>query len=651
MKLGVFSWLLFFCLFAFGQEQHLDTLFILAKKQTTSKISSISAKEIQQLQANDVGEVLQKIPGMTVKNYGGIGGMKTVSVRGLGSAHQQIVVDGFLVPNTQTGMVDLGNIYATNVEYVALLSGSFTEKLIPVSAVLGANTLYVDRKEAQFSTKKHSIQSKISYGSFNTLEAWLSYKAKLTAKQAITGSGSFRTSEGNYPYQFQNYTQKYTGRRVNADLLEGTANAVYQFQINDKVKLLAEYSFFQSDKGLPGAVILYLNVAQQRLKTISHQGNMSVKMDFSKWKGKFYSTYKNEQITYLDNGFLNIQGYQKSFYHQQQLITGWVMRHQISKLFLHEIGVEGFFAKLQGDISTEIQPQRIQGKAYYGFGSMFSWGIIKAQLAGQTLSDYNQRKQIGKTSYYWQPSFVFKTTKNFPIIGDIQFFYKRNVRVAGFNELYYNQIGNKELKPEMADQFQVSFTKNKTVNKSNFQYGANVYYNQEQNKIVAIPTKNLFVWMIQNVDKVAVAGMDMQFYYIQYLGEKKDWNLSVNANYTFQSVTNRTDKTSQIYGNQLAYFPKHIANLDVVANWKGVAFGVNTYFVGKRYALNENNKANEVNKYMTIDVYASYKWHVKETHALTFRAMCKNIGNVSYAYVKYYVLPGINYLMSINYEF
>src|SRR5690606_26871322 len=122
---------------AFGQQEELDTLVISAGKRKSSDITISQKREIVFLQPNDVGGIVQKLPGVTLKNYGGIGGMKTASVRGLGSVYQQVVIDGFSVPNTQTGMIDLGNIYASDIEYVSLISGSFSDvELLPVNATM-----------------------------------------------------------------------------------------------------------------------------------------------------------------------------------------------------------------------------------------------------------------------------------------------------------------------------------------------------------------------------------------------------------------------------------------------------------------------------------------------------------------------------------
>lgn len=630
---------------AFGQQEELDTLHIYANK-TIHGIQAISAKEIAFFQPNDVGEIIQKLPGMTIKSYGGIGGMKTVSVRGLGSVYQQIVMDGFAIPNTQTGMVNLGNIYTPDISSVELIPGSFSDELLPVSSILSANTLVIRRNEN--NNQPYSVKAQLKYGSFQTLDAFLSNRFNFKQKHHLQIDGGYRTSNGNYPYRFQNYQQTYTGKRKNADLSEWNAHLSYTFQPSKNMNFHFDYSFLNYDKGLPGAVILYLNSANQRLNGSTHRANLGWDLSYKKWKARFYSSYISDQLTYIDQGFLNQQGFLQSDYHQQQAQIGWVMKNQLYSFLSQNFGIESFLAKLTGDISDNVQPNRIQGRAFYELATNLNWGDIKINVAGQSLTDLNQRKLINKHHFYLQPGFFFQTKKDWNFIGDIIFFAKRVVRVPGLNDLYYNQIGNQKLKPEKANQFQLSFQKNYQIRKHSIRYGVNFYFNQEEDKIVAIPTKNLFVWMIQNVGKVNVLGSDIQFRYLKFW---EQWNLSLTANYTFQSVTDRTDKNGSTFKNQIAYYPEHIGNLDIATTWKGIGFSVSTFAVSKRYALNENIPPNEINGYLTADAQISYQYKIKQQHQLTFRFTCKNIGNLSYAYVKYYVMPGINYLISLEYEF
>lgn len=641
---------IFFCLIAvhvYGQEEKLDT-FIVKATQRISSISAISEKEIALFQPNDIGEIAQKLPGITLKNYGGMGGMKTLSVRGLSSVYQKIIMDGHLLPNTQTGQVDLGNIYASNVRDIELIYGGFSYELVPVGAILGANILSINRKSFEPIKKTYGANAKLAYGSFNSMEAFLLNRFKIDKKNQFSIGGNYRSSDGNYPYHFKNYSQIYKGKRVNADIKEINAELSYLLKISDHLKMKASYAYNQYDKGLPGTVILYLNTAEQRLAGSSHRANWDLNFDYHHWKAYLYADYSDEQLVYLDNGFLNTQGFLKSKYQQRQANIGYTQFNSLGKYFSHKYGLEIFGASLDGDISNDIQPRRWQGKAFYDFNFNKNNWSATARLSGQTLNDYNKKAALERTKYYFQPGVHLAVNKDWPIIGNIIVFLKRNVRVPGFNDLYYNQIGNKSLRPEISNQIQLSFQKRYLKNRMTNEYGGNVYFNQENDKIVAIPTKNLFVWMIQNVGKVEVWGTDMQYRWMKYWN---DWNLAIDVNYTFQSVKDKTDPNSATFQNQIAYYPEHVGNLIVYGNWKKLGFSVATFAVSKRYALNENISSNEVKGYFTTDLQMSYQFNLQKTGYLTVRATCKNIANLQYAYVKYYVMPGINYLISIEYEF
>ena len=53
-------------------------------------------------------QALLRIPGLGISDYGGLAGLKGVSLRGLGTAHTDIYLDGVRVSNFQSGQNDLG---------------------------------------------------------------------------------------------------------------------------------------------------------------------------------------------------------------------------------------------------------------------------------------------------------------------------------------------------------------------------------------------------------------------------------------------------------------------------------------------------------------------------------------------------------------
>jgi outer membrane cobalamin receptor len=218
--------------------------------------------------------------------------------------------------------------------------------------------------------------------------------------------------------------------------------------------------------------------------------------------------------------------------------------------------------------------------------------------------------------------------------------------MPSFSELYYNSIGNANLKPEQADQISLGKTLTIRNSKSQFVNRANVYYNQVRDKIVAIPTKNLFVWSMQNVGKVAILGFEESAEWCYTLSQ--NWSTCVVLNYTFQHVSDITERDSPTYQHQIAYVPKHSGNVDLTVKRKNTGLRISNFASSLRYSLNENIPANQVDGYWLTDVAVFTKLPIRN-HDIRLQFTLKNTFNSSYAIVRYYVMPGRSFLISLNY--
>ena len=76
---------------------------------------------------------------------------------------------------------------------------------------------------------------------------------------------------------------------------------------------------------------------------------------------------------------------------------------------------------------------------------------------------------------------------------------------------------------------------------------------------------------------------------------------------------------------------------------------MSNYYVGKRYSLNENIIGNEVDAFILSDVTLYHKWIWNDKNALTLQLSVKNVFDNSYAYIRSFVMPGRNYLISLSY--
>ena len=233
----------------------------------------------------------------------------------------------------------------------------------------------------------------------------------------------------------------------------------------------------------------------------------------------------------------------------------------------------------------------------------------------------------------------------------LRLFYKNSVRLPSFNEMYYSQIGNLDLNPEDAHQINIgatySFKQKKLLKDLTFRIDA--YQNFVQNKIVSIPTKDLFVWSIQNVDKVSIFGLDVQVSSILKLAKKTTLNLS--GNYSFQNALNKTDKNHITYNHQIAYIPKHQVNTQLGISSFGAFINWSSSFTGARFHLNENNDFNRLNSFWNNDLILGYEHKLKTKHRLKCTFTIGNIANARYEVVRSFPMLGRNYKIKLIYAF
>ncbi|MBI3238664.1 MAG: hypothetical protein HYZ43_07500, partial [Flavobacteriia bacterium] len=228
--------------------------------------------------------------------------------------------------------------------------------------------------------------------------------------------------------------------------------------------------------------------------------------------------------------------------------------------------------------------------------------------------------------------------------------YRYTVRQPSFNELYYNQVGNDKLVPEKAQLAYTTFGYYRNFgNQSRWSYQGALqpFYVHAIDKILAIPTKNLFIWSIQNIGKSDAYGTEVR-QFISY--NKNRFTTSLRLQYTFQYTLDLSDPKSSTYRDVLSYSPLHAgtAELDVEINHWGTSFLLT--YQGERYALNQNIPTNLLDDFVLLDLSFFYKATWRE-HQFTARIAINNLTNNYYSYIRYFVMPGTNLAFRLSYDF
>lgn len=607
----------------------------------------LSSQDIEALQPDDLGELLKKLPGVNVKSYGGLGGLKTVSIRGLGGQHTTFVMDGFSQNQTQTGQINLGQIQLDNIESVVVQRGGASELTIPASAQLSGNAIILESFQA--ATPKLPLQQKFftKFGSFGQIDHH--YIGKTGGKKFFGGIFfKYREAHGRYPFRFMNYQTEISGVRKNNDYMDinGGLNMRYQPHRNHQINFYVQHMDVQ--QGVPGAVVLYNDFAEQRLNTTNTQIKADYKGKIRAISYRFHYATMSDSLFYLDPSYLNTAGELRASYRNRTHDFGANAGTTFyDKLHLN-IGIQEIYSKLRSAESLTASPERFHLFSFAKVSYAVSRWSATAQLGFQHVKESNKNGDYAPNRTRVNPyaEFRYHFSEKISLIG----YYRNSFRMPNFNELYYNNIGNTDLKPEDANQF--ALTSSWTiVDRSRIYFGvqAGAYYHQVKNMILTIPTKNLFVWSIQNIGKNEVTGADIIGSFSWSFTRK--WSTQLTANYTYQQSLDISDKNSPSYKHQVAYSPLHVLNADVTLNYGQTGIRVSSFYSSYRYALNQNIPSNRVNGFAIFDLSAFTKFQLDDHNSIRLQLTVKNITDESYAYVKSYVMPGRHYLFTFIYAF
>ena len=125
-----------------------------AKVTTGSPVQLINKEDIKNLGLQNMADAVRRFAGTNVRDYGGIGGLKTVSIRNLGAAHTAVSYDGVVVSNSQAGQIDIGRFSLDNVSSLSLAIGQDENLLQPARLYASAGVLSIETEKPVFENGK-----------------------------------------------------------------------------------------------------------------------------------------------------------------------------------------------------------------------------------------------------------------------------------------------------------------------------------------------------------------------------------------------------------------------------------------------------------------------------------------------------------------
>ncbi len=160
-----------------------------------------SKEELKSLNVLQVSDAVKHFAGVTVKDYGGIGGLKTVSLRSLGAEHTAVGYDGITISDCQTGQIDIGRFSLDNVDRLSLSNGQSDNIFQPARFFASAGILNIQTLTPQFKdNRRTNLSASFKTGSWGLVNPSLLLEQQLSRKWVLSANGEWMSADGHYPF-------------------------------------------------------------------------------------------------------------------------------------------------------------------------------------------------------------------------------------------------------------------------------------------------------------------------------------------------------------------------------------------------------------------------------------------------------------------
>lgn len=631
---------------------------------------NLSGANLKNLNSFSVADAIRYFAGVQVKDYGGIGGLKTVDMRSMGTNHMGVFYDGIQLGNAQNGQIDLGKFSMDNIESISIYNGQKSEIFQPARDYGSSGTIYLRSRKPVFdSLKRTNFKGVFKTGSFDLINPSLLLEQKLTENVNYSFSSEYIKSSGRYPFRYKrvfhgskDVAWDTTAFRQNGDinalrLESGLYGNIHRGFWNAKAY------FYNSERGIPGAIVnnVWKRAQRQWDRNFFLQGSFQ-KNVISGYDIQVNAKYANDYMRYLNPDTTLM--YIDNNFHQQEWYASIANKYSLSKKIDINLSTDFQYNTLSSNLDGFVFPERFTSLVALAGAADLGKLKMQASVLGTFV---NERVTRGNTatgdSAISAPSkneitpAVFLSYKPFSKTDfSIRAFYKNIFRMPTFNDLYYTDIGNISLKPEYTHQYNLGFVYRKSRPGSvlsEWQIQSDFYFNRVTDKIVAVPKgSGMYRWMMMNIGDVEIRGVDIVS--DQTFALPAGVLLNLRAAYTYQTAQDYTKRKNPelqqlTYGGQIPYIPWHSGSLISSIQYTSWRLNYSFIYVGERYHNSANIPENYEQPWYTSDLSASKNMQFKRYH-FRISGELNNVFNQDYEVVMNYPMPKRNYKIILSVE-
>ena len=617
--------------------------------RTIATSQTLSGADLQALSTTSVADALKYFSGVQIKDFGGLGGLKTINVRSLGAQHVGVYVDGIRITNAQNGTVDLGKFSLSSLESVSLYNANKLDYCQSASEYASGATVYLQTRRPT----SDSLSVQLRNGSFHTWMAKVNGQFDWRGWQGFI-DGEYCSSRGDYPFRYHSEFEDTTGRRANSDIRYGRVEgALFKGGFSSHIY------YYDSERGCPGGIVRrlsdkYTNVGREWDREFFVQASYQERF-FRKLLFKANTKYTNEYLRYCTKYPENQNTARVDNHYRQQDVYGALCAAYMPWTWLSlSSSYDIRYSILRADLKRFEDVKRVDQKLV--FAAQMNWHGIQAAASAlhQRYSDWTfANAGAAEPLDRWTPAFSLAyTVHDLTVRG----WYKEIFRAPTLNDLYYTQAGNRNLKPEETKQWNVGVKYHlsesakapsgeaKTGRKWSIDVQADAYVNKIENRIVCLPLKGTYTWSMMNYGYTFCRGLNAT---IKGHYQSGPWNVSLLNSLTWQHDVDRTDPEDEdMYDQPICYSPTFSTGLTAIAGWRALQFTTSYLYVGERM-WSKADPEDILEPYHNIDMKLAYTHRLRKVSLGICLEVC-DVLDIQYEHIPRYPMPGRNYKITLS---
>lgn len=613
----------------------------------------LDGEELRRLNSLSVADALRYFSGVQIKDYGGVGGIKTVNIRSMGTNHTGVIYDGVQLGNAQNGQIDLGWFSLDNMEAISLYNGQKSDILQPARDFGNAGSIYLRTRTPHFEEgETYHARATMRCGSFDLINPSALVELRLSSHVNASLSAEWVNSSGKYKFRYRRVNPAgelaydTTAVRQNGDINATRIEANLHGTLRSSSWSAKAYNY-NSERGVPGAIV---NNVWRRGERI-WDTNSFVQGSYTGYFGDF-TTLANVKYAFYRTHYVNNDDKQvkvDNLYKQREIYLSTSNMYSISRHWNVSLSYDFMWNDLSADMYGFARPTRYTNLLSVATSLDFPRVKVQASGLGTFIHDKLRGQQAPGDKHVFSPAVYVSGNPLRNRDFSIRAFYKQSFRMPTFNDLYYADMGNSQLNPERVTQYNIGLLY--THSGHGFVKAARLsidgYYNRVKDKIVAYPKGQQFRWTMLNLGLVDIRGCDLSGLITINPVDRLD--VTLRGQYTFQRAIDITNPADNYYRDQIPYIPRHSGSAVINAQWRGWGLNYSFIYVGERYNQQENIRYNYTQPWYTSDLSASKDLTLGRV-SLRCLIEINNLLSQDYDVILNYPMPKRNYRFTVTVE-